>query len=170
MAMNLVAGWSLLSALLVLGVQGEVPAGELSEIQNKTIQLVMEKFHQRDLSNGYRMTSVVKAVEELYVAGLFVNVEFLVKQTSCHKHHWTKPECQPTKNAKTYNCFGCFKFEHESHTVFSHVEECVLPRHLNQVNHRPISRGLLSSVNNGGDIRSLGNIETEASAPPAGSI
>ncbi|DBA13469.1 TPA: hypothetical protein GDO54_018522 [Pyxicephalus adspersus] len=132
MAMNLVAGWSLLSALLVLGVQGEVPAGELSEIQNKTIQLVMEKFHQRDLSNGYRMTSVVKAVEELYVAGLFVNVEFLVKQTSCHKHHWTKPECQPTKNAKTYNCFGCFKFEHESHTVFSHVEECVLPRHLNQ--------------------------------------
>lgn len=128
--MILSIGWGLVSALLVLGVQGEVPAGELSEIQNKVIRLVMEKFHQRDLINGYKMASVLKAAEASYLAGMFVHVEFLVKQTSCQKNDWGKSHCQPIKNAKTYNCFGCFKFEYDSHVVLSHVEECVLQRHL----------------------------------------
>ncbi|XP_040211300.1 retinoic acid receptor responder protein 2-like [Rana temporaria] len=129
--MKLAAGWGLVSALLVLRVQADVTTEELSEIQNQTIQLVMEKLHQRDLPNGYRMTSIVKSVEELYSAGIFVNVEFLMKETSCRKHDWSKPDCKVVKNAKTYSCFGCFKFEYDSHTVISQVEECILLRHLN---------------------------------------
>ncbi|CAI9619413.1 unnamed protein product [Staurois parvus] len=129
--MTLAVGWGLLSALLVLRVLGDVPAGELSEIQSKTIQLVMEKFHQRDLQSGYRMTSIVKAAEK-YNSGIFVNVEFLVKQTSCRKHDWSKLDCKAGKNARSYNCFGCYKFEYDSHVVISQVEECILPRHLNE--------------------------------------
>ncbi|XP_040211306.1 retinoic acid receptor responder protein 2-like [Rana temporaria] len=128
--MNLAAGWGLVSALLVLRVQADVPAEELSENQNQMVRLVMEKFHEKDLMNRYRMTSVVKAEEEVYNARIFVNVEFLVKQTSCRKHDWSKPDCKVVKNARTYNCFGCYKFEYDSHSVISKVEECILTRHL----------------------------------------
>ncbi|XP_077349751.1 retinoic acid receptor responder protein 2-like [Lithobates pipiens] len=130
--MKLVVGWGLLSALLVLRVQADVPAEELTELQNKTIRLVMERLHQRDLPSGYKMASIVKAAEELYSAGIFVNVEFLVKQTSCRKHDWSKPDCKAVKNAKTYSCFGCFKFEYDSYNVISQAEECILLRHLHE--------------------------------------
>ncbi|XP_073488644.1 retinoic acid receptor responder protein 2-like isoform X1 [Aquarana catesbeiana] len=128
--MKLAAGWGLVSALLVLRVQADVPAEELSENQNKMVLLVMKKFHEKDLKNRYRMTSIVKAKEELYNARIFVNVEFLMKQTSCRKHDWSQPDCKVVKNARTYNCFGCFKFEYDSHSVLSKVEECILARHL----------------------------------------
>ncbi|XP_073488643.1 retinoic acid receptor responder protein 2-like isoform X2 [Aquarana catesbeiana] len=127
--MKLVAGWGLVSALLVLRVQADVPAEELSEIQNKVVRLVMEKFHQRDIQSAYRMTSIVKA-KQVYNSGIFVNVEFLVKQTSCHKHDWSKPDCKAVKNPRTYNCFGCYKFEYDSHAVISKVDECILTRNL----------------------------------------
>ncbi|XP_040211302.1 retinoic acid receptor responder protein 2-like [Rana temporaria] len=127
--MNLAAGWGLVSALLVLRVQADVLTEELSDNQNQMVRLVMEKFHQRDLQNAYRMTSVVKA-EEVYNSGIFVNVEFLVKQTSCRKHDWSKPDCKVVKNARTYNCFGCYKFEYDAHSVISKVEECILTRNL----------------------------------------
>ncbi|XP_077349758.1 retinoic acid receptor responder protein 2-like [Lithobates pipiens] len=128
--MKLAVGWGLVSALLVLRVQADVLAEELSEIQNKMVRLVMEKFHQRDIPSAYRMTSIVKA-KEVYNSGIFVNVEFLVKQTSCRKHDWSKTDCKTVKNARTYNCFGCYKFEYSSHSVISKVEECILPRNLN---------------------------------------
>ncbi|KAM5157037.1 retinoic acid receptor responder protein 2 isoform 1-T2 [Mantella aurantiaca] len=125
--------WAVLSALLLLlGVQGDVPGEELSEVQNKVIQKVMETFHQRKIPNAFRMTSIEKANEELYVGGIFVSVEFLVRQTLCLRNDWKKADCQPAKNAKIYNCFGCYKLEYDSHSVISHVEECIQQRYLDK--------------------------------------
>ncbi|XP_063780714.1 retinoic acid receptor responder protein 2 isoform X1 [Pseudophryne corroboree] len=121
--------WGLVSALLVLAAEGAVHVDGLSEIQNKAVRLVMEDFHTKDhLKNGFKFSSLVRKEETEYAAGIFVNVEFTVKQTTCPKHHWMKSDCEYNQKGYVFNCFACFKFEYETHKVLSQVIDCVRPR------------------------------------------
>ncbi|KAM9306052.1 retinoic acid receptor responder protein 2-like, partial [Gastrophryne carolinensis] len=114
------------------GIARSIPVEELSEVQNKAVKLVMEHLHKRDyLKNGFKLASVVTAAQEEYLSGIFVRVEFIVKQTTCHRDHWGRTDCAITKNPNSFNCFGCYKFEYETHQVISQAKECILPKYMN---------------------------------------
>lgn len=119
--------WGLLSALLVLSVRGDVPE-EMSNIQSKAVQLVMENLHKKNnIRNGFRMTSVLQESEQELDDGLFVNLEIVLKQTKCLKEQWMDPECKPTRDGKSYNCVGCFKFDFGEQKARSRYIQCVPP-------------------------------------------
>ncbi|XP_075070405.1 retinoic acid receptor responder protein 2 [Mixophyes fleayi] len=119
--------WWIISVLLVLAAEGDVPLDKLTEIQNKAVRLVMENFHNKDnLKNGFKLSSVLEAGQIEYGSGIFVNLEFTIQQTTCQKHQWTQSDCEFTRNKIKFNCFSCFKFDYEDE-VQSQVIDCARP-------------------------------------------
>ncbi|KAM3929471.1 retinoic acid receptor responder protein 2-like [Leptodactylus fuscus] len=125
--------WGIVSALLVVSTESQSTTEELSEIQNKALKMIMEYFHKKDhIKNGFKVTELKKAIEIDYRTGIFVNLEFALKQTICHKNLWSKPDCELVKNGRTFNCFGCYKFYYDSHKVLSQLIECVREHQVDQ--------------------------------------
>ncbi|XP_072010601.1 retinoic acid receptor responder protein 2 [Engystomops pustulosus] len=118
--------WCIISALLVVTSQSEIKEKDFTDIQRKAFRLVMESLHNKEhVRNSFRVSDILTATDIDYSAGIFVNLEFALKQTSCHKSHWTKTDCEILKNGRTFNCFACFKFTYGSHDIMSQLIDCV---------------------------------------------
>ncbi|KAM5156667.1 retinoic acid receptor responder protein 2-like [Mantella aurantiaca] len=125
--------WGLISALLVLSTQGEVPAQEMSNLQSKALRLVMENLHKKNnIRNVFRLTSILQESEEELDDGLFVSLEIEVKQTKCHKDQLMNPNCNITRDGKSYSCVGCFKFDFRGQKVRSKFIHCIPPNRSTQ--------------------------------------
>ncbi|KAG9472740.1 retinoic acid receptor responder protein 2-like [Eleutherodactylus coqui] len=117
--------WWIISALIVVRSEGEITS-DFSENQNKSLQLILEHFHNKDhIKNGFKVSDILKSIEVDYSSGVFVNLEFALKQTTCHKTHRTKTDCELVKNGRTFNCFACFKFSYNSPKILSQLIDCV---------------------------------------------
>ncbi|KAM4704772.1 retinoic acid receptor responder protein 2 [Rhinophrynus dorsalis] len=124
--------WWVIPVVLAVAVVGQIPVNELSDIQKKAKDLVLEDFHNKDhIQNGFHVSSVLDATETEFPGGIFVHLLFTVKQTNCRKHHWRNQDCNAVKSPRIFNCFACFKFEYTSHHVLSQLTDCVLQRHVN---------------------------------------
>ncbi|XP_077124025.1 retinoic acid receptor responder protein 2-like [Ranitomeya variabilis] len=118
--------WWIISVLVIVSLEGQSLTNNFSENQNKTVKMIMEHFHNKDhIRNGFKVSNVIKAVEIDYISGAFVNLEIELKQTTCHKSHWTKTDCGLLKNGRTFNCFACFKFSYHSEKILSQLLDCV---------------------------------------------
>ncbi|XP_075444360.1 retinoic acid receptor responder protein 2 isoform X2 [Ascaphus truei] len=124
-----VALW-LISMVLALGVKGQIPMGELSALQNTALANVIEDFHKKDhIQSGFQVSSVLKATEK-FSTGIFVHLEFTLKQTNCKKQQGKGHDCNFITPGKTSNCFACFMFEYDTHEVLSQLIDCLPERHL----------------------------------------
>ncbi|KAM4687538.1 retinoic acid receptor responder protein 2-like isoform 2-T2 [Discoglossus pictus] len=120
----------LVSVVLVLAVDGQVPVEELSAVQTKALTLVLEEFHNKKyVDSGFKVATLLEATETDYSAGIYVNLHFTAKQTTCTKENWRNTDCKVTKTGRTSNCFACFKFEYESHKTLSQLVDCLPQRH-----------------------------------------
>ncbi|XP_053322053.1 retinoic acid receptor responder protein 2 [Spea bombifrons] len=117
------------AAVLAMAVEAQIPEKELTSMQRRAVHSVMREFHARDyINNGFHATSFQRANQMEFPAGIFVRVEFTMKQTDCRKHQWMEPKCKTPKNPRVYNCFTCFKFEFNSHQVISELKDCIPQR------------------------------------------
>lgn len=123
--------WWILSALLVISAEGESATSNFSEMQSKALKLIMEHFHNKQhVKFGFKVTDVITALEIDYGSGIFVNLELALNQTTCHKSHWAKTDCELVKNGRKFNCFSCFKFTYNSHKILSQLVDCVGAHHV----------------------------------------
>lgn len=118
----------IISTLFSLGVCAQIPKEKLTERQRQAISIVMEDFHRRDLHHGFHLQRVSEAEETDFPMGVFVQLEFTLRPTSCKKHQWKESGCVPTNSPRLFNCFSCFKFEYETHNVLSDLKDCVLTK------------------------------------------
>ncbi|XP_069816677.1 retinoic acid receptor responder protein 2-like [Dendropsophus ebraccatus] len=125
--------WGILSALLVLSTEGEDITDNFSETQRKALDLTMEHFHKKDhVKSRFKVSDVLSATEIDYSSGVFVNLEFVLKQTNCRKSNWSKTDCETLKTGRTINCFSCHKFSYNSNKILSELVECVKADHVDQ--------------------------------------
>lgn len=102
-----------LSAIAIIApTTGQVRLEELSELQQKALDLTLEIFHEsKDVIKGFRVLSLKEATETEFSAGTFVHLQLNLKQTSCSKNNRGKADCKVIRNGREINCTACFKFE-----------------------------------------------------------
>ncbi|KAM6201533.1 retinoic acid receptor responder protein 2 [Rhynchocyon petersi] len=83
---------------------------ELSVAQHRALQVALAEFHQHPpVQWAFRETSMDKAEDTPFPAGIFVRLEFKLQQTSCRKKDWKKPECKIKPNGRKRKCLACIK-------------------------------------------------------------
>ncbi|KAG8443407.1 hypothetical protein GDO86_011993 [Hymenochirus boettgeri] len=130
--------WCLLVILgFLLSVKGQVPMDELTDLQDKALNLVMEDFHTKEyVRYRFQVLSILEAMEEKYSAGIFVRLHYTKKQTNCPKSQWKGKDCKSLNNGKVFNCFACYKFAYGNHEVLSKLNDCVNERFVNEGRQR----------------------------------
>ncbi|XP_006887347.1 PREDICTED: retinoic acid receptor responder protein 2 [Elephantulus edwardii] len=100
--------------LCALGLKG----AKLSEAQHRGLQVALAEFHQHSpLQWAFRETSVDKAEDTPFPAGIFVRLEFKLQQTSCRKKDWKNPECKVKPNGRKRKCLACLKLGSEDRVL-----------------------------------------------------
>ncbi|KAM9216053.1 retinoic acid receptor responder protein 2 isoform 1-T1 [Dugong dugon] len=91
---------------------------ELSVAQRQGLQVALAEFHQHPpVQWAFRETSVDRATETLFPAGIFVRLEFKLQQTNCRKNDWKKPECKVKPNGRKRKCLACIKLGSEDRVL-----------------------------------------------------
>ncbi|XP_078518710.1 retinoic acid receptor responder protein 2 [Lissotriton helveticus] len=117
-----------LSAIIAT-TSGQVRLEELSELQQRALDLTLEQFHEsKDVIKGFKVLSLQEATEEEFSAGTFVRLQLNIKQTACSKSNRERADCKLLRNGREINCTACFKFKSYYEMVSKPFVDC-LPVH-----------------------------------------
>ncbi|KAJ1098773.1 hypothetical protein NDU88_003880 [Pleurodeles waltl] len=121
-----------LSAIAIIATTtGQVRLEELSELQQKALDLTLEKFHEsKDIIKGFKVVSLQEATETEFSAGTFVSLQLNLKQTGCSKSNRARADCKVLRNGREINCTACFKFETYDEMVLPPFVDCLPVHHL----------------------------------------
>lgn len=117
-----------LSAIIAT-TSGQVRLEELSELQQKALDLTLEQFHEsKDVIKGFKVLALQEATEAEFSAGTFVRLQLNLKQTACSKTNRERADCKVLRNGREMSCTACFKFETFDEIVSLPFVDC-LPVH-----------------------------------------
>nr|XP_033787919.1 retinoic acid receptor responder protein 2-like [Geotrypetes seraphini] len=108
--------------MLAAGVEEE----ELTDVQKKVLDLSLQEYHEKEhVMNAFKVSSVQSATETVFSQGTFVQLQLLLKQTTCKKSHWQRKDCKILRRPRKLNCITCYKIEEDSLEVVSSYMDCI---------------------------------------------
>ncbi|XP_078518806.1 retinoic acid receptor responder protein 2-like isoform X1 [Lissotriton helveticus] len=134
-------------ATLAITARGD-PLG-LSELERKTLDIVVEEFNWKPGQKYAHKPVAVQSREEKYSTfnlqrtetvqnsqviyevmseGATVTLEFTIKPTSCKKEEFRPEKCSFRRFGRVQSCFACFKYEDANSQPLGKFWDCVPTR------------------------------------------